>query len=88
MRSLSVVFLALLLGASGATVAAGKPAAHAVRSPASGHMLVAAANPLAAQAGMEVLKRGGSAVDAAVAIQSVLGLADARSLERRRAARS
>jgi gamma-glutamyltranspeptidase/glutathione hydrolase len=40
---------------------------------------VAAANPLAAQAGMEVLKRGGSAADAAVAIQSVLGLVEPQS---------
>jgi gamma-glutamyltranspeptidase/glutathione hydrolase len=41
--------------------------------------LVAAANPLAAQAGAEVLKRGGSAVDAAVAVQMVLGLVEPES---------
>ena len=41
--------------------------------------MVAAASPLAAQAGAEVLKRGGSAVDAAVAVQMVLGLVEPES---------
>jgi gamma-glutamyltranspeptidase/glutathione hydrolase len=40
---------------------------------------VAAANPLAVEAGMKVLARGGSAVDAAVAIQAVLGLVEPQS---------
>jgi gamma-glutamyltranspeptidase/glutathione hydrolase len=43
------------------------------------HYLVAAAHPLAAQAGAEVLKRGGSAMDAAVAVQMMLGLAEPES---------
>ncbi len=43
------------------------------------HAMVAAANPLAVSAGVEVLKAGGSAVDAAVAIQSVLGLVEPQS---------
>ena len=41
--------------------------------------MVAAANPLAAAAGMKVLKAGGSAVDAAVAIQATLGLVEPQS---------
>lgn len=41
--------------------------------------MVAAANPLAAEAGLAVLKRGGSAVDAAVAMQAVLGLVEPQS---------
>ena len=45
----------------------------------AGRVLVAAANPMAAKAGMEVLQRGGSAADAAVAIQSVLGLVEPQS---------
>ena len=40
---------------------------------------VIAANPLAAEAGMNVLKRGGSAVDAAVAIQAMLSLVEPQS---------
>nr|WP_245620215.1 gamma-glutamyltransferase family protein [Phenylobacterium immobile] len=43
------------------------------------HGMVAAANPLAAEAGLAVLKRGGSAVDAAIAIQAVLGLVEPQS---------
>ncbi|MDR7295277.1 gamma-glutamyltranspeptidase/glutathione hydrolase [Pelomonas aquatica] len=40
---------------------------------------VTAANPLAAQAGMEILRAGGSALDTAVAVQAVLGLVEPQS---------
>src|SRR5687768_12197383 len=40
---------------------------------------VTAANPLAAEAGMNVLRRGGSAVDAAVAVQAMLSLVEPQS---------
>ena len=40
---------------------------------------VAAANPLATQAGFDILKAGGSAVDAAIAVQMVLGLVEPQS---------
>ena len=73
----------LALAVTGAGVALGKGAPHAA-SPAAGHMLVAAANPLAAKAGMEVLRRGGTAADAAVAVQSVLGLVEPQSSRRGR----
>jgi gamma-glutamyltranspeptidase/glutathione hydrolase len=43
------------------------------------HAMVAAANPLAVQAGVAVLKAGGSAADAAVAVQAVLGLVEPQS---------
>lgn len=40
---------------------------------------VTAANPLAVDAGVEILKSGGSALDAAVAVQAVLGLVEPQS---------
>ncbi|HKQ09741.1 MAG TPA: gamma-glutamyltransferase [Rhizomicrobium sp.] len=47
--------------------------------PFAKHDMVAAANPLAAQAGLEMLRAGGSAVDAAIAVQMVLGLVEPES---------
>ncbi len=41
--------------------------------------MVAAANPLAAEAGREILRAGGSAVDAAIAMQMVLTLVEPQS---------
>ena len=43
------------------------------------HQAVAAANPLAAEAGHAILKLGGSAVDAMIATQLVLGLVEPQS---------
>lgn len=43
------------------------------------HQTVAAANPLATAAGWQILKEGGSAVDAAIAVQMVLGLVEPQS---------
>jgi len=43
------------------------------------HAMVLAANPLAVAAGIKVLTACGSAVDAAVAVQSVLGLVEPQS---------
>ncbi len=57
-------------GASGSTA---KPGWSAQR------FMVAAANPLATDAGHQVLKAGGSAVDAAIAVQMVLTLVEPQS---------
>jgi gamma-glutamyltranspeptidase/glutathione hydrolase len=53
------------------------PRPAATSTPAKG--MVAAANPLAVEAGLRVLREGGSAVDAAVAIQAVLSLVEPQS---------
>jgi len=73
--SLSRLFLLpliLLLG-SCASVSASAPPAQREQG------FVIAANPLAARAGMEVLERGGSAVDAAIAVQAMLSLVEPQS---------
>jgi gamma-glutamyltranspeptidase/glutathione hydrolase len=44
-----------------------------------GQAWVAAANPLAVRAGLEILAKGGDAVDAAVAVQTMLGLVEPQS---------
>src|SRR5258707_15658028 len=49
------------------------------KSDLHGPALVAAANPMAVDAGLEVLKKGGKAIDAAVAIQAMLGLVEPQS---------
>ncbi|MBL8769862.1 MAG: gamma-glutamyltransferase [Phenylobacterium sp.] len=41
--------------------------------------MVAAANPMAVEAGLKVLRAGGTAADAAVAVQAVLGLVEPQS---------
>src|SRR5690349_14307942 len=40
---------------------------------------VIAANPLAAEAGAQILRRGGSAIDAAIAVQAMLSLVEPQS---------
>src|ERR1700754_1693268 len=52
--------------------------AQVTQTVAKKHM-IAAANPYAAQAGLEMLRAGGSAVDAAIATQLVLGLVEPES---------
>ncbi|HCE22195.1 MAG TPA: gamma-glutamyltransferase, partial [Hyphomonas sp.] len=41
--------------------------------------MVAAADPRAVEAGLEMLRQGGSAIDAAIAVHSVLGLVEPQS---------
>lgn len=49
------------------------------QSVTANHFMVAAANPLAVKAGYDVLKNGGNAADALVAVQTVLGLVEPQS---------
>jgi gamma-glutamyltranspeptidase / glutathione hydrolase len=63
-------------------VAAAIPGAPLAEEPAAGRprqAMVAAANPVAVEAGLDVLRRGGSALDAAVAVQVMLGLVEPQS---------
>ena len=55
------------------------PVAQAPARVAAAEPFAIAANPLATQAGLNVLKRGGSAVDAAIAIQVMLSLVEPQS---------
>ena len=50
-----------------------KEAAHAKK------MMVASANPYATQAGLDILQKGGNAIDAAIAIQMVLNVVEPQS---------
>ncbi|MDY6923157.1 MAG: gamma-glutamyltransferase family protein [Pseudomonadota bacterium] len=78
--ALAVTAFMALTGCAGAAGDAGRATATPVAAapPARGPF-VAAANPLAVEAGMTVLRAGGSAVDAAVAVQAVLGLVEPQS---------
>ncbi len=67
-----IVAAAAILAASPLWAAGGAPAR------AQRHM-IAAANPLGAEAGLEVLRAGGGAVDAAIAAQMVLNLVEPQS---------
>jgi gamma-glutamyltranspeptidase / glutathione hydrolase len=49
------------------------------RAPVAAHHMIAAANPYASRAGLEMLRKGGSAVDAAIAAQMVLTLVEPES---------
>src|SRR5436305_12181095 len=71
-------FLSLVALLSAAATSA--PQHHqAMAKPVTAEPFAIAANPLAARAGLNVLRRGGSAVDAAIAIQAMLSLVGPQS---------
>ncbi|MFP5329413.1 MAG: gamma-glutamyltransferase [Alphaproteobacteria bacterium] len=70
---------AAALSLLGCTISAPAPAVGRPPVEATEDAFVIAANPLAAEAGMEVLRRGGSAIDAAVAVQAMLSLVEPQS---------
>ena len=83
-------WLGIALLASGALARAEQPLAEPLLPEAdsgsrfkpgwqTGQFSVASANPLASDAGYQMLKAGGSAVDAAIAVQMVLGLVEPQS---------
>ncbi|WP_420012829.1 gamma-glutamyltransferase [Tateyamaria sp.] len=65
---------------AGSAAVAASLAAKAAGQPVSAQTyMVAAANPLAVQAGVDILAAGGTAADAMVAVQAVLGLVEPQS---------
>ncbi len=77
-RPVLMPLLALLLVISqGCTTAT--PPAPSNQPPPEHQAIVVAAHPLAVDAGVAVLKRGGSALDAAIAVQAMLGLVEPQS---------
>ncbi|GBF57773.1 gamma-glutamyltranspeptidase [Candidatus Phycosocius bacilliformis] len=91
MRQILISGLALVLaacasapaGLQGPTQNKANQAAHTPEAKPAGVWqhggMIAAANPLAVEAGLEVLRAGGSAVDAAIAVQTALGLVEPQS---------
>lgn len=72
MRKLTEFVAGLLVGATFLTMPG-------LQAGAADRHMIAAANPHAAEAGLEILRAGGSAVDAAIAAQMVLGLVEPQS---------
>ena len=73
----------LFLGGCKQTVSAPEepvPSSHNIKTTeATAPGMVVAANPHAVEAGLTILRKGGSAVDAAIAVQTVLGLVEPQS---------
>lgn len=77
---LKLSFAPLALAAFLSACATPQPvASQAPADAAAPRAMVAAANPMAVEAGLKVLRAGGTAVDAAVAVQATLGLVEPQS---------
>ena len=75
-RFLPLGLAALIAAAATASQVPAAPPSAPAKGPT---VMIAAAEPDAVEAGLKVLKAGGSAVDAAVAVQAVLGLEEPQS---------
>lgn len=73
-----ILTMTVMLGAcSGADPGTSTPRSQPVAERQAPHAMVAAAHPAAVEAGLSMLRRGGHAVDAAIAVQLVLGFIEA-----------
>ena len=83
LRPSSFIIAALMLSTSCATIAQNPPELPSGWTPKqivfTNKDMVVAANPLAVDAGIEMLRAGGAAIDAAIAVQMVLNLVEPQS---------
>jgi gamma-glutamyltranspeptidase/glutathione hydrolase len=71
---LSILAIAFIFGASACKKNLPGPPYHAIKSYQSDSAMVVSAHPLATRAGLEILKNGGNAVDATIAVQFALAV--------------
>ena len=80
LRLVAIAIVALAAGATAQPAATERPSGWTDKAPVvSKRFMIAASNPLAVDAGYAILRQGGSAVDAAIAVQLVLGLVEPQS---------
>lgn len=79
LRPVAALFLFLAIGGCTASTTIAPSPPHQPEAAAPTRYFVAAANPLAVEAGLAVLRRGGNAADAAVAVQAMLSLVEPQS---------
>jgi gamma-glutamyltranspeptidase/glutathione hydrolase len=80
LRLVAIALIALAAGAMAQPADPERASGWTDKAPVvSKRFMIAAANPLAADAGYAILRQGGSAVDAAIVVQLVLGLVEPQS---------
>lgn len=77
--AITIAALAACAPRTAPQAAAPAPAAPVTAPAKERQAFIAAAHPIAVEAGLEVLRKGGSAVDAAVAVQAMLSLVEPQS---------